>query len=171
MQNQDKKKFIRNEILTLTINGGLGRCKTYKPNINPKQKKHFNIFLRNRLEYYGKYYYKTISNDQHIKNITLLTKEISNNFHRILYNDKFRIGCAQKLLNLYLKYLWSLSIIPEPPHCPIDEKIIRKIGLNISWTKIDRIDEYRKIIDKIKNVAKEKNLSIAKWELKEWRNE
>ena len=38
---------------------------------------------------------------------------------------KLKFGRAQKLLNMYLKYMWCANKIPKiPPHCPFDDIII-----------------------------------------------
>lgn len=42
-------------------------------------------------------------------------------------SNVFRIGSAQKALNLYRKYLWCLGYIPFPPHCPFDATIIDQL--------------------------------------------
>ncbi len=58
-------------------------------------------------------------------------------FKDILFGNGFRVGIAQKALNLYLKYLWCLGKITEPPHCPFDSIIISEIKCNIKWTEMD----------------------------------
>ena len=85
--------------------------------------------------------------------------------------DKYRYGIAQKLLNLYLKYLWCIKLIHTPPHCPIDRIIINKLKLKCNWTQINDEKYYRRIIEKIKKTIKldevhSPNESIAEWELK-----
>jgi hypothetical protein len=40
---------------------------------------------------------------------------------------KINFGIAQKMLNLYLKYMWSLGNIQEPPHFPVDRIIQIKL--------------------------------------------
>lgn len=165
---ENKKKFINNEILTLIILGGLGRGSVYPTGIQENDKVGFKIFLRKQLYQYGKKYRNNVSEKDHIANIKQITQEITNRYSKILKDNKFRIGTAQKLLNLYLKYLWVLDEIPEPPHCPFDRKIIEKLGLDINWTKLDSIDDYRKMIERARNIARDNNLSIAGWELKAW---
>ena len=81
---------------------------------------------------------------------------------------RIRIGTTQKVLNLYLKYLWVLNKIPEPPHCPFDGIIIDMMELNepIRWTKFDDIDVYNKLINKVKD----EKMTVAEWELGKWNN-
>jgi hypothetical protein len=84
----------------------------------------------------------------------------------------YKIGIAQKLLNLYLKYLWCLNQIPKPPHCPVDKIIIDKCkpargvkGRLKKWTKITLMSEYDEIIEVIRDDADKADMSIAEWEL------
>ena len=68
--------------------------------------------------------------------------------------------------NLYLKYLWCIDIICEPPHCPIDKIILNKLkDYKTSWTKMNK-DDYIRAIKKI-NFVRGKE-SIAQWELREF---
>jgi len=164
-----KKEYINNEILTLTIFGGLGRgYPVYKEGTQDKSKNDLKNFLRKELTQYGRNYKNGAHENHHIKNIERFTQAITRKYHEILKDNQFRIGRAQKLLNLYLKYLWVLDMISEPPHCPFDNKIISELGLNIKWTKLNSMEDYKELVKKAKKMAKNKNLSIAEWELKMW---
>jgi hypothetical protein len=62
--------------------------------------------------------------------------------HRVQYQgvpskNLFRVGTAQKALNLYLKYLWCLGEIKTPPHCPFDRGIIQMLPVS-ERVKLDR---------------------------------
>lgn len=48
---------------------------------------------------------------------------------------QFSFGVAQKLFNLALKFYWSLGLIAEPPHCPID-LLVQEKGLKLKQTEI-----------------------------------
>jgi hypothetical protein len=86
----------------------------------------------------------------------------------LLAGGKFRIGTAQKALNLYLKYLWCLGKIRMPPHCPFDAQIIKKIPKSPcqSWTKLKDEEEYLKLVAAANDTANP--LSLAVWELREY---
>jgi hypothetical protein len=94
--------------------------------------------------------YKTgkVSDDLHIANIKSV-QQYTSNFDTLLTNGKFNIGVSQKLLNLYLKYLWCLDLILEPPHFPVDRIIQEKLQYKplIAWTKIETEEEYMSIIN------------------------
>ena len=61
----------------------------------------------------------------------------------ILRQPGYKIGVAQRLLNLQLKYLWCIGIAGEPPNCPVDRVMINKTYLKnqVAWTKIEDIRE------------------------------
>jgi len=102
-----------------------------------------------------------------LKNIEKFAEEITSEFGDILEGDVFRIGIAQKILNLYLKYLWVAGEIKTPPHFPVDRIMINHCGFNnINWTAIDNIEEYKKIINRARQIAGDKPLAV--WELEVW---
>ena len=176
----EKNKFLKNEITTLSIDGGFSRGYVYRsdPKVSDKGKEEFKKYIRKLInEYYFKFtnIYSKYNSEQlekeYIGDIKYFKSAINNKFKdkHILADNNFRIGNTQKILNLYLKYLWCLGYIEyEPPHCPVDSNIIKELGEKIKWTKIDDIEIYLDLIYKIKNLAKNKNETIAQWELKLW---
>lgn len=88
----------------------------------------------------------------------------------VLSADGYRIGIAQKLLNLQLKYLWCFGDVPEPPHCPIDRVMINKTRLKgqVAWTKIKDLNTYRQVIAALKEAASPSGLSLARWEFESY---
>ena len=180
-----KDNYIEEEILTLTFSGGLStrsdKHPVYEKHVSEDKKEEFKKFkddVKKKLEKYKKIYEKgEISSEEHIKNIMEFAKELTEKHHKILHNNKFRIGIAQKLLNLYLKYLWVLGRIDEPPHCPFDNKIITKLSkeskviedMRIRWTCLDNIEDYKKLVKEAVNLVKP--LSLAEWELEFWERE
>ncbi len=106
----------------------------------------------------------------HIAKIEWLANHLSAQFTLILDGGRFRIGVAQKILNLYLKYRWTLGWNPEPFHCPFDSKVISKLTLNrpIAWTSFDSLEDYKALVDAAKRNASQQRLTIAQWELELW---
>jgi len=176
-----KKEFLNNEIWILTFGGAFQRANIYKENYSEKIRTNFRKALRKEVEQIvDKHYFKQVEQEQHIENIYALVKHSQN-----LYIEgnciTVNFGVAQKLLNLYLKYLWCLKEIPEPPHFPVDriiqEKIIRILRENkleslklFAWTQFEDDKHYKEVIKKAKlitdNVKDYKNLSLAELELK-----
>ena len=165
-----KNKFITGEILTSTINGAFGRNKIYKKDADSNKKIEFNHFLRDLLIKAGNEYQVAITCEKHLANINLIKNESIKKFKDILENDSLTLGTSQKLLNLYLKYLWTLNRIPAPPHCPLDSKIINMLprinNVENRWTKIDSENDYMYYINEIEKLAD--GDTIANWELTNW---
>jgi len=165
MKNNLKKAFIDDEIWILTFGGGFQRANIYKKGVTDVQKKELRAYIKGYIRKLVKSSYtKKMSDDgSHIKNISRFCNDVSDNFKKILKRGRFKIGIGQKILNLYLKYLWCLGFIPEPPHCPFDRIIISKLGLDVSWTKFDDIAHYKELASVAKSKAEPK--SLAEWEL------
>lgn len=112
-------------------------------------------------------YKNKVSDDEHIENIEKI-KEYSKKHGSILEGRALRIGVCQKLINLYLKYLWCQNLISTPPHCPFDGIVINGLaysGTPPSWTTMDDVSKYRELVEKARVLADEKGLGIAEWEL------
>lgn len=160
--------FIQSEVLALTIMGAFGRSRTYAENTSDQKKAVMREDLKSRLKSIGEKYKNPVPELAHVAEIEKLGKGMTSDYSSILFNGTFRVGTSQKALNLYLKYLWALQWIPEPPHCPVDSIVLSKIpGLgNVKWTQIDSMEQYVNCITAAKKVA-EPN-SIARWELELW---
>lgn len=164
-----KKEFINNEIWSLTVGGAFQRANIYKKDADEKDKKDFKGKLKSLIIGIAKQYHKEVDEPTHLKNILKVTEFR----HPCLVNDKLNYGVSQKLLNLYLKYLWCLEDIPAPPHFPID-RIIQEVFNSgelvkneiISWTKMEKEEQYLQIIRYAETLAIKENISIAELELK-----
>ena len=159
MENS-KKQFLRNEILNNVIRAGFQRANIYKTEISDKEKEEFRKYVKSLVEDFSQEYLKEkISYNKHLENINKLQDKISEKIN-------ISFGIAQKLLNLYLKYLWCEEELKnEPPNCPVDFIVLSQVGLgNIRWTKMTR-KEYEEAIKKITEYSLEKGFSITSWEL------
>ena len=137
---EEIKNFLEGEFLLLTISAGFQHNRIYNKKTRPEERKALQKTIKNKLSEYSVFYDGVVGETAHIKNIQRFAKEIIKRHKNILYGKELRIGTAQKLLNLYLKYLWVWGKIPEPPHCPFDNKIISKIKAgNIKFTKFNSI--------------------------------
>ena len=115
-------------------------------------------------------YKNPVTEEKHIENLQRFADDLSAAHAPVLHEGRFRIGTAQKAMNLYLKYLWCAGWIPEPPHCPIDRIILTHLGIeNVNWTSLDDIGKYRKIMEKVRERAGGSGSSIAVWELELWK--
>jgi hypothetical protein len=160
-----KQEFILEEFWSLSISGAFQRANVYKKEANEKDKADFKKALKSLIVFIAKKYQTNVSEQEHIENI----HKIKNLEHASLNFQHLNFGVSQKLLNLYLKYLWCIDSIPTPPHFPVDriiqEKLFKK---NLSnWTEMKDEKPYLLIIEKAKEKAMQENIkSIAELELK-----
>ena len=113
-------------------------------------------------------YQSPVTEEEHLSNLIRLADDFTSKFPHFLKNKRFRIGIAQKALNLYLKYLWCADLISQPPHCPFDSIVINRLPncSDLRWTSIDTIEDYQRLVQNARRVADGK--SIAEWELEVW---
>lgn len=172
MMNQGlKDELLANLIWTGTKQGAFQRSYIYNQEIKPLDsdkailRQYIKEFCYKRL--YCANRNKTISVRALKKLINKLIEEVDHNFETILNNGKFQFGNAQKFINLYLKLMWITGKAKEPPHFPVDSLIQNRLGTSETWTDMDE-DEYMLVITAAKALAKKENLSLAKWEAKEY---
>jgi hypothetical protein len=101
------------------------------------------------------------------------------------YESGFRFAHAQKSLSITLKHLWCREELSSnepkyyPPVCPIDGKILKKVGCYDSWTKVNYVNRtditpnntpvYQDHLRLIKDYARQNGFdSLAEWELFVW---
>jgi hypothetical protein len=170
-----RTSFLRYEFGILSINAALATRDDENPiysNIPMHKRKPFKGVVRQvlgQIDVDQGYINGGVSEQTHCNFIEEVSHSVSSTATAFLYNRRFRIGIAQKLVNLYLKYLWCAGLILEPPHCPIDGIIRERAGLTYNWVKSDNIEEYKLAISEIRNLSNRDNLSIAEWELRNFR--
>ncbi len=168
MNKSEKEQFLLSQLFNMTLAATVQHSPTYQKDASEKEKVSFRKSLQNSLVSISEQYRGEISETTHCKNIQVLAKELSANHRNALDKGRFRIGSAQKALNLYLKYLWCLGRIGMPPHCPVDGIILNELAKTtgykkIGWTRLDSITMYEEIICKAKEVAGK--LPLSEWEL------
>jgi len=171
-----KRKFLIDQAIVNSIAAAFQRAGVYAGGIKEGDihKQLLRSELAQCLRLLGSIYAQPVTEETHCRNIVDLADTVTRKYSAtgILRNGRFRIGVAQKALNLYLKYLWCLGEIKTPPHCPIDARIIGKLKLDprkareYAWTKLDDIEKYKEIIQGCRDVAED--TCLAEWELKEW---
>ena len=151
--------------------------KTMNPNfpIYDKDKKHgdeLKRYISGILQNYeGGWLNKILDPNAHSEFIIKFADDTTDRHKYILHKEKFRIGVTQKLLNLFLKYLWVLGYLnqdKQPASCPFDSQILGALGINDRWTEVDDIKKYEQWISAAVNVAEKENKSIAEWELEKF---
>jgi hypothetical protein len=120
-------------------------------------------FLDDKLE---PRYRHSVSDEEHYSNIEELMAFGTKMGAKILQGGTYKVSNAQKLLNLYLKYLWCTGIVEVPPQCPIDRIVLEKAGiLDVKWTKLKTIKDYRAVVTRLKKAV---GNSLAPWELESY---
>lgn len=168
----EKKRFLCYELGLLSLKAALstrdGDAPVYAKGVKIHQRKKEKIVFRNILENLEAMYAKEdLKEDDHLEFIRKTADDVSMELGHKLHNGRFRIGIAQKLINLHLKYLWATGFIKEPFHCPIDGIIRDNAKISYDWTTNDSIDDYKDAITGLRKVAGDQSLSV--WELEEFR--
>ena len=112
----------------------------------------------------------------------------------ILKSNSFTYGLAQKWVNMTLKYLWLLDMLPNglseaELHVPVDSFILEALketqqfnteGNKITgsgesyyyngeaWSAISDPENYKKLQKEIRDIAKEQGISPIQWEGPVW---
>lgn len=124
------------------------RINTYSENVSCDKKITIIHFWKDKLEELGKKYKKKQKEEQFFKDVMELRSMMNNKYPDEFNNRKcqnFRIAHAQKSLSVYLKHLWCMNLIDEPPVCPLDGSIIGKAWRNKNLSK----EEKHKIISQL----------------------
>ncbi len=174
-----KWEFIESELITASINAAFQRADVYadpKAYTDPRRPS-LRDKLASLLRDLAAQYTSTVSSGQHKINVAKIATDLTEAFKDtdLLRGKRFRIGIAQKALNLYLKYLWCLDKITTPPHCPFDDGIIDELPLSeqqkkdLKWTALDSLDGYQTLVDAgLEKIKVTKHASLSDWELETW---
>ena len=156
--------FIRNEFWILSWNALVQRAVSYRRDSTEKEHSEFRHYMIDHCERAVLPAYRSaLSEEEHITNIVSLCDAAQSYADQSLLARPYNIGAAQKLLNLQLKYLWCVDLIPMPPHCPIDRIVLGHTRLRscMNWTEISEVAGYRYAIEAIRETAGDRPL--ARW--------
>ena len=167
----EARHFLNFEFATLSLVAGLAtrnpQAPIYRKNVSEDDRQRMKEWLRIQLKSFAEQYHVgTVEDVRHVDNIALLADSTSQSLGDILFKGRLRFGVAQKVFNLYLKYLWVTDYIKEPPHCPIDGRIVQKANLSYQWTTSDSRTEYKAAVLALRTGPC--SGSIAAWELREF---
>ncbi len=160
-----QRAFIEDEVFGLTLQGTVQRSGLYRSGLTEGDRKAFQSGLKSKLTKLLEHYRNGVDEQQHCRNIEELANSLSAEYGQVLADGRIKIGHAQKALNLYLKYMWCVGWIPEPPHCPFDRIVLQFVPecKNTLWTKLDSMEDYNLIVKCSKIAACGQSLSM--WEL------
>jgi hypothetical protein len=180
-RDMTKWEFVERELIADSIHAAFQRANVYSDSsdIADPKRQDLRKRLARQLRESAAQYFRPVSDHEHELNIQKISDHLTSEFRGtgLLLGNKFRIGIAQKALNLYLKYLWCLEKIPTPPHCPFDDRIIAKLRSlteqqkqGLQWTKLDSLDGYQTLVKAARNEIGSK-ASLAEWEPEEWKSD
>jgi hypothetical protein len=159
----EKLRFLKCEFAMSAISASFQRNQIYEKTAGVEVRATLRNALRGHLRELEKDYSIKATDEAHERNIENLSKRLSD--HPGVAGGRFRIGASQKVLNVYLKYLWCVGEIAEPPHCPFDGLVISALGLRSTWTALDNIEQYRELVRVARLHAAQQGLSLPAWEL------
>ena len=168
MPNNDQLRFLDDEFFTLTLMATTQRTKLYMATAKDPERDSARKALRAALSTLTPAYGRQVSDSEHGANIEGLAKGLTAEHASALRGGHFRIGLAQKALNLHLKYMWCLNRVVMPPHCPLDAFVLDHIPgcSDVKWTQMDSLPEYQELISRARKVAGDEPLAV--WELRLW---
>ena len=166
--NGEKWGFLHEEILSAVVTAAFMHGRIYEKSCPDSDRLRVREGLKVLLLELGVTYGTKIEDVDHGKNIESLADAMTASYCECLRDGRFRIGIAQKALNLYLKYLWCHGKIPTPPHCPFDSNIVGLLAVEVrqSYVQLDNIEVYKTWVAEARKLANEK--SLAEWELTEF---
>jgi hypothetical protein len=164
---QSKDQFVKREIAYLTILASFQHAKIYAEHASPAERADVRNSLCNELELLADDYVRgPVSDENHVQHIVAFADKMTKRHVRVLHESRFRVGIAQKAVNLYLKYCWCFGrTLNPPPHCPFDRTIIQSLPgcEDINFTQFDDVETYRRLATAAK--AEAGSQSMAEWEL------
>ena len=161
----EREDFIEAELFQLTVGAVTQRGSVYAPGLSEKARRLVHGTLRQLLiDVSPQYEPGGVSDERHMENIDQIAQATTMRHAALLRDGRFRIGSAQKALNLHLKYQWCLRQIPIPPHCPFDAYVLRAIpAWRTPWTRIESLRQYADLVAAARAVAGQH--ALAEWEL------
>lgn len=161
---------------SVAINVSVSRNPTYSENISNSDKREIREYWEFLLlDFYKSHTQGNVSKKEFFCYVDIIQQSMNSKFPDKFicntegYDNVFRLAHAQKSLSVFLKHLWCMGKMKEPPFCPIDgiilHDVLKKKG---AWTKLNDNDTYCKYIKYVDEAAKKSNLSIAEWEYNNW---
>lgn len=165
-----KKSFLsRNQLAETGIPAAVRRNKLYADNISSQEKTEIVRYWSKQLSVLAKKYSQKQTRETFVQDARDLMHKMNLKFKDSFASSGFRFSHAQKSLSVLLKYRWCKEEIAEPPICPIDRNVLRKMPSPFkywSWTKLSE-DNYLRVYTELERMAEKKDCSVAQMEL-EW---
>ena len=163
--HSSQRRYLRDQFHGLVLQATVQRADIYAPAAENSERESFRVAFRRELDDASGEYASPVREKAHIARIVAIADNLSRQHGIALRGGRFRIGPAQKALNLFLKYQWCSGWISIPPHCPFDALIISclPLGERINWTQLDTVTGYESLVKAARQKAGK--ASLAEWEL------
>jgi len=161
-------EYLVSELWILTWGASVQRAKLFRRDASEPERREFREgMIKHFNEVIFPIYSSPVPEEDHNRRIERLSEFGTQFGEPVLTEAGYKIGVAQKALNLALKYFWCIGMVAEPPHCPVDRVVLSRTRLRnrMNWTQIVTIEEYERAIEAIREEAREDGKSIACWEL------
>lgn len=161
-------------ILRNTVNAALQRACVYRDEADLELRSEFKAAAKKWLLGFGdKYRRSTVSQALWCAEIESLSEMLTQEFGPYLRDGRVRFGVCQKMVSLYLKYLWLITNDDDkkPLYAVIDRGIMRVAGIPKApnWTLLDDRRDYIQIVEAIDSYARKGgHVDGAYWEADEW---
>lgn len=168
-----KESFLREQLFGLSFQGMAQRGHLYRAEADAARKEAWRSRVFERLRAIDTAAVASMADAHYIAWLCGLHDEVGGwqETAAVMKNGRWRVGSAQKLINLWLKYLWchGTQALP-PPHFPVDGVILNHIPSmrHIRWTELDDWNGYRGIIAEARALAGAEPLAL--WELRRWQS-
>jgi len=140
-------------ILRNSVNAALQRAHVYKGSANAKIRENIRKRAKEWLADFGnRYSWKKTNEENWSKEVESLADMLTREYGEYLTGKRLRIGVSQKMISLYLKYLWLLGNKEKKPLFAVLDRGIMKAAHIMNppnWTELDCINEYKRVVCKI----------------------
>ncbi|MEI7534477.1 MAG: hypothetical protein WCK57_08915 [Verrucomicrobiae bacterium] len=173
MQPSGIHPFIHRMALRNAVNAAFQRVPIYAVGVKYSQHNQLRETAKQWLALLGcRYFAWEYDCVKYCSEITSLRKYLISKNGAILRSGQPTIGVCQKLISLYLKYLWLYGdSAKKPVFPPLDRQILQKTNApgKKSFPQIIDINEYQDICNHIDAYAKNKGYgSGVVWEADNW---
>lgn len=166
-----------NQAADIAINVSVSRNPTYSGSISYNDKHIIREYWKSLLlDFYNSNKPGNISRKDFFDYVCVIKEKMNSEYPSAFkcntkgYDNGFRLAHAQKSLSVFLKHLWCMGKMGEPPFCPIDgiilNNVLKKKG---AWTKLNDPETYKTYIRYIDS-AVGTTMSVAEWEYICWNN-
>jgi hypothetical protein len=125
------------------------------------------------------YSVRKLSEEKWLNILQRVQRELSTKHADILDNRQLRLGIVQKMLSLFLKFLWcNGDSLKRPFFPPLDSQVINAAGSafqnktdkKVRWKKLECADQYLRMMRDIEAFAQSNGFETGcHWEYSIWR--